>query len=231
MEKVENRTPPGRGEGEPHFAEVFPEQLAVMPVVKSEWSHDHADYDIWLSASERLAQGLVWLFHCKDHDKWYVLAGTPATVHGSWKKQWRQGVIKLPKAHKECSYETYTTGEWEVKVEDPLSLIQPPITYGFSGWNFMVGGLTAVFLASRKEGWKAVLEFSLGYHRTSRVNLYFAEGFINPSFLVEYEEALRLFERLLQEGHVPSVRREKPLEDRFSHLAKYDDPREAFAVL
>jgi len=211
--------------------EISPEELAKMPIVRAEWSHEFSDYDIWLSAREKGEWGLVWLFHCQEHDKWFILIGTDATVHGPWKKQWHQGVIKLPESHKDCPYEIFKQWEWKVKVEDPLSLIQPPLKYGFSGWMFTVGGLSTVVLLSQKENWEAVLEFSLGKERKAQVGVSFAEGAIKSWFAVDYKRAVEKFETLFEKGEIPPVERPQPLEDRFSHLAKYDNPREALAVL
>jgi hypothetical protein len=85
----------------------FTEEVLSLPTVRASWSHDESkrDYDIWLSARLRLTYGLLWLFEC-PHGKW-LLIGAPATVHGEWKKIWRQGVLKLPEQHKQCNYKLY----------------------------------------------------------------------------------------------------------------------------
>jgi hypothetical protein len=81
--------------------------IESLPKVRASWSHDRdkQDYDLWLTARERLTYGLLWVFECQ-HGRW-LLIGAPATVHGSWKKIWRQGVLKLPEEHKECNYKLY----------------------------------------------------------------------------------------------------------------------------
>ena len=85
----------------------FTEEIESLPKVRASWSHDKSkqDYDLWLTAKDRLAYGLLWVFECQ-HGRW-LLIGAPATVHGEWKKIWRQGVLKLPSDHKECNYKLY----------------------------------------------------------------------------------------------------------------------------
>jgi len=93
-----------REKGEPEYV-MYSKEIETLPKVRASWSHDQQDYDIWLSASLRLAYGLLWVFECQ-HGRW-LLIGAPATVHGEWKKIWRQGVLKLPPQHKECNYRLY----------------------------------------------------------------------------------------------------------------------------
>jgi len=81
---------------------LYSEEIDALPKVKATWSHSYKDYDIWLTARERLTYGLLWVFEC-SHGRW-LLIGAPATVHGEWKKIWRQGVLKLPPDHKNCKY-------------------------------------------------------------------------------------------------------------------------------
>jgi hypothetical protein len=85
--------------------ELTPEEIESLPKVRAVWNHDKCDYDIWLSAKLRLTYGLLWLFEC-PHGRW-LLIGAPATIHGEWKKIWRQGVLKLPPDHKQCNYKLY----------------------------------------------------------------------------------------------------------------------------
>ena len=84
------------------MVELTPEEIYQLPKIRASWSHDKSDYDIWLTAKQRLSYGLLWLFEC-PHGRW-LLVGAPATVHGPWKKIWRQGVLKLPPDHKNCKY-------------------------------------------------------------------------------------------------------------------------------
>ena len=83
----------------------YNEEIEALPKVRALWSHGYRDYDIWLTARERLTYGLLWVFEC-PHGRW-LLIGAPATVHGEWKKIWRQGVLKLPDHHKNCEYKLY----------------------------------------------------------------------------------------------------------------------------
>ena len=83
----------------------YNEEIEALPKVKATWSHSYKDYDIWLTAKQRLTHGLLWVFEC-PHGRW-LLIGAPATVHGEWKKIWRQGVLKLPEQHKNCEYKLY----------------------------------------------------------------------------------------------------------------------------
>ena len=83
----------------------YSEEIDALPKVRAVWSHNKSDYDIWLTARERLTYGLLWVFEC-SHGRW-LLIGAPATVHGEWKKIWRQGVLKLPPDHKNCEYKLY----------------------------------------------------------------------------------------------------------------------------
>jgi len=85
--------------------ELTPEQIEALPKVRAYWSHSYRDYDLWLTARERLTYGLLWIFEC-PHGRW-LLIGAPATVHGKHKKIWRQGVLKLPEQHRNCEYKLY----------------------------------------------------------------------------------------------------------------------------
>ena len=83
----------------------YSEEIESLPKVRAYWSHSQKDYDIWLTAKLRLTYGLMWIFECQ-HGRW-LLIGAPATVHGEWKKIWRQGVLKLPPEHKNCKYKLH----------------------------------------------------------------------------------------------------------------------------
>jgi hypothetical protein len=90
------------------MVELTLEEIDALPKIRASWDHDDTkkDYDIWLTAKQRLAYGLLWLFEC-PHGRW-LLIGAPATVHEPWKKKWHQGVIKLPADHKNCKYKLYS---------------------------------------------------------------------------------------------------------------------------
>jgi hypothetical protein len=80
----------------------YSEEIESLPKIRAYWDHDKQDYDIWLTAKQKLTYGLLWVFEC-PHGRW-LLIGAHSTVHGEWKKIWRQGVLKLPPEHKNCKY-------------------------------------------------------------------------------------------------------------------------------
>jgi hypothetical protein len=211
--------------------EILPQRLAKMEIIRTQWQpRSNNSYDFFLSARARAERGLNWIFECREHNKMFFLAGAPATVHGSWKRNRHQGVVKLPDEHRSCPYTIWTEPEWEVVVPTSLSeIIQPPVVYRIGGWMVTVGGLDSITLSSQKDDWTAVLEL---WPRTRQAELCIRFANIpdaTTTFSWEYDEAARLFLQLLEAGEIPSA--EPSLEARFAHLAKFVDPREVVPLI
>jgi hypothetical protein len=177
--------------------DLKPEELASLPTVKAYWSHGYRDYDIWLSARERSRKGLLWIFECQ-HGRW-LLVGVPATVHGSDKKKWHQGVLKLPPQHKECQYMLYPETEWSMVEDNPLRHFDSASVVKYRGLRWYYGDID-VYLKAVHTNYIATL-FITKERQMSHVTFEFYnfELFIEP-FGVDYNRAVEIFHKLYDNG-------------------------------
>lgn len=207
---------------------ISPQKLQQIAVVKAAWSHEYSDFDIWLSARQRSSQGLAWLFKCQVHGHLCLLLGAPATVHGPWKKQWHQGVIKLPPDHKECPHTIYTKPEWGIGGH-PLDLLAPPFKYQPLG-SFWLG--TAKFggveiVCHYPNGIKASLWISAA-SRKAAVSTKAHDLYLEWDVPVLYDEAVAWFQAQVEAGKMPPA----PEPDEFhEYLTLWKDPADALKLL
>jgi hypothetical protein len=188
------------------------EEFARLPVIKATWSPNYQDYDIWLSARERGT--LLWIFECQ-HGR-ILLVGSKATVHPWWKRNWRQGVIKLPKEHKDCNSKIYTKFRLE---DDYLRYFKQNTEY--EGKNLL--GNMYIYLTAKHDKFVTGLSIRLT-DKSAEVRFTFPHIVISEPFIfaskIDYQKAIEIFKDLYRKNLLV----EKPFEP--TMYAHYIPPHE-----